>query len=165
MSLFCVSNLHFVRTRMSSAKIYLTRREQFSTANRLNSSQLSELENERVYGPCNNKHGYGHNYLLDVTICGHIDQQTGLLMHLTDLKSAIHESVIQLLDHKHLDHDVDYFKQNQLVSTIENLCIFVWKQLDQAIGKYKSTHVNTHIQLYEIRISETDKNSVFYRGE
>ena len=150
---------------MSKPKIYLTRREQFSTANRLHCNELSDADNERIYGPCNNKYGYGHNYILDVTICGPVDPKTGLLMHLTDLKNIIHREILDELDHKHIDYDVDYFKETKQVSSIENLCVYIWNKLQAALEKYKIENNNMNIQLYEIKIAETNKNSVFYRGE
>lgn len=139
------------------SKIFVTRRETFSACHRLHSQSLTDDENRTIFGKCNNPNGHGHNYVLEVTICGSIDLSTGMLMNITDLKRLINENVLNLVDHKHLDLDVDYFRLNNFVSTTENLAIFIWSQL--------VNHFPSNVQLYEIKIYETEKNIVTYRGE
>jgi 6-pyruvoyltetrahydropterin/6-carboxytetrahydropterin synthase len=138
-------------------KIYLTRRETFSAAHRLHSTHLSDHDNLQIFSKCNNVNGHGHNYVLEVTVTGHIDSQTGMVMNITDLKNLIQTYVLDLVDHKHLDLDVQYFRKNNLISTTENLAVFIWQQL--------VSNLNEHVQLYEIKIYETEKNIVVYRGE
>ena len=138
-------------------KVYLTRRETFSAAHRLHSMHLSDTENLQIFSKCNNPNGHGHNYVLEVTIVGHIDSNTGMVMNITDLKGLIQKHVLDLVDHKHLDFDVEYFREKKLVSTTENLAVFIWKQL--------ASYLKQNVQLYEIKIYETEKNIVVYRGE
>jgi 6-pyruvoyltetrahydropterin/6-carboxytetrahydropterin synthase len=78
-------------------------------------------------------------------------------MNITDLKNLIQTYVLDLVDHKHLDLDVQYFREKNLVSTTENLAVFIWQQL--------FSNLNENVQLYEIKIYETEKNIVIYRGE
>lgn len=144
----------------SERKIYLTRRESFSAAHRLHSNFLSDDENRTVFDKCNNPNGHGHNYVLEVTVCGRVDLKTGMTMNITDLKQIISRNVLDLLDHKNLDQDVEYFRQNQLVSTTENLAIFIWEQLANPINQHTG-----NVHLYEVKIFETDKNIVTYRGD
>uniref|UniRef100_A0A3Q3R631 6-pyruvoyl tetrahydrobiopterin synthase n=1 Tax=Monopterus albus TaxID=43700 RepID=A0A3Q3R631_MONAL len=88
---------------------YITRVQSFSACHRLHSLHLSDGENEKVYGKCNNPYGHGHNYKVEVTVRGKIDRITGMVMNLTDLKRCIEEVIMVPLDHKNLDKDVPYF--------------------------------------------------------
>lgn len=141
----------------ANPKVYLTRRETFSASHRLHSKSLTDEQNLNIFSKCNNPNGHGHNYILEVTITGSINPQTGMLMNITDLKNIIQNHVLDLVDHKHLDLDVEYFREMNLVSTTENLCVFIWNQLVMNLDK------NAH--LYEIKLYETEKNIVVYRGE
>ena len=143
-------------------KAYLTRRETFSASHRLHSANLSDNENILLYSKCNNPNGNGHNYVLEVTVVGHIDPKTGMVMNISDLKVLIQTHVLDLVDHKHLDLDMDYFRTKNLVSTTENLAVFIWEQLALPIERASQ---NNHVRLYEIKLCETEKNIVVYRGE
>ncbi|CAF1010358.1 unnamed protein product [Adineta steineri] len=114
-------------------KVYLTRRETFSTAHRLHSSYLSDEDNMRIFDKCNNPNGHGHNYVLEVTVFGHVDARTGMVMNIADLKYLIQEHVLKFVDHKHLDKDVDYFRETKTVSTTENLAVFIWQQINKVM--------------------------------
>lgn len=141
---------------MSGSPIaYLTRRETFSACHRLHSNLLSLEENQSVYGKCNNFHGHGHNYVVEVTVRGPVSPDTGMVMNITDLKEFMNQAIMDTMDHKNLDKDVPYFKE--VVSTTENVAIFIWKNLTQLLP-------NPSL-LYEIKIHETEKNIVVYRGE
>lgn len=142
-----------------SHKVYLTRRETFSTAHRLHSSHLSEDENRRIFARCNNPNGHGHNYILEVTICGPINEQTGMVMNIADLKRELQVRVLDVVDHKHLDLDVDYFREGNIVSTTENLALFIWTQLKPPL------EMNYNVKLHEVKIYETEKNIVVYRDD
>ncbi|XP_041939507.1 6-pyruvoyl tetrahydrobiopterin synthase [Alosa sapidissima] len=133
---------------------YITRVQSFSACHRLHSKALSDEENKKVFGKCNNPHGHGHNYKVEVTVCGKIDRRTGMVMNLTDLKQYIEEAIMIPLDHKNLDKDVPYFAD--VVSTTENLAVFIWDSLTKLLPPNL---------LYEIKVYETDKNIVVYRGE
>ncbi|KAI9585742.1 6-pyruvoyl tetrahydrobiopterin synthase [Glossina fuscipes] len=132
----------------------LTRKECFSASHRLHSKHLSDEENAQIYGKCNNPNGHGHNYTVEVTVRGPIEKRTGMVMNITDIKLAMDAVIFKQLDHKNLDKDVDYFKD--LPSTTENLTIFIW---DNIRDKLKYAEL-----LYEVKVYETDKNSVTYRG-
>ncbi|XP_049787693.1 6-pyruvoyl tetrahydrobiopterin synthase [Schistocerca cancellata] len=134
---------------------YLTRREIFSACHRLHSPQLTDEENRVTYGKCNNFHGHGHNYVVEVTLRGPVAADTGMVMNISDLKKYMNEAIMDVMDHKNLDKDVPYFKD--IVSTTENVAIFIWNNL-------KSLLPNPEI-LYEVKIHETEKNIVIYRGE
>lgn len=141
-------------------KVYLTRRETFSAAHRLHSVHLSDSDNLQIFSKCNNSNGHGHNYVLEVTVAGHVDPKSGMVMNIADLKKSIQSEVLDLVDHKHLDLDVDYFRREKVVSTTENLAVFIWKQLVRNLSEHYPL-----VQLYEIKIHETEKNIVVYRGE
>lgn len=136
--------------------LYITRRVVFSAAHRLHNPALSDEENKNIYGECNNPDGHGHNYVLEVTVRGNISNKTGMLIDLKDLKKIITEKVINKVDHKYLNYDVDFMRG--IIPTAENIVIQFWKILKEALSKEKT-------ELYELRLYETDNNIVVYRGK
>ncbi|XP_053961126.1 6-pyruvoyl tetrahydrobiopterin synthase [Anastrepha ludens] len=139
---------------MSQPVAFLTRKETFSACHRLHSPQLSDVENAEVFGKCNHINGHGHNYTVEVTVRGPVDMRTGMVMNITELKTALDKVVFQNLDHKNLDLDVDFFKKTP--STTENVCVYIWDNVRQCLQRPEL--------LYEVKVYETDKNSVTYRG-
>ncbi|MFO1518344.1 MAG: 6-pyruvoyl tetrahydrobiopterin synthase family protein [bacterium] len=133
---------------------YLTRRAQFSASHRLHSRHLSDEENLKVFDKCNNPNGHGHNYVLEVTVKGEIDPQTGMVMNLKDLKSTLDETVMKNMDHKHLNLDVAEFKH--VNPTAENIALVIWNQISKHLPPGS---------LHEIKLHETENNVVVYRGE
>ncbi|XP_044035060.1 6-pyruvoyl tetrahydrobiopterin synthase [Siniperca chuatsi] len=133
---------------------YITRVESFSASHRLHSIHLSDEENKRVFGKCNNPNGHGHNYKVEITLHGKIDGLTGMVMNLTDLKRCTEDVIMTTLDHKNLDKDVPYFAD--VVSTTENVAVYIWDNMVKVLPPNL---------LYEIKIHESDKNIVVYRGE
>lgn len=136
------------------AHVYLTRRMFFSAAHRLHSEALSEEENKNVYGICNNPMGHGHNYELEITVRGEPNPMTGMVIDLKALKDIVQKEIIDLVDHKHLNHDVDFLRG--VVPTAENIVIAFWQQLR---GKIPNG------QLYELKLYETPRNIASYKGE
>ncbi|TGZ49494.1 6-pyruvoyl tetrahydrobiopterin synthase [Temnothorax longispinosus] len=134
---------------------YLTRKAQISCCHRLNSLSLSDEENKRVFGKCNNKHGHGHNYTVEVTVRGPVDSSTGMVMNLEDLKDCMQKVLMDQMDHKNIDKQVDYFRDT--VSTTENIAVYIFDEL--------KTHMSNPALLYEVKVHETDKNVMFFRGE
>ncbi|XP_030057052.1 6-pyruvoyl tetrahydrobiopterin synthase [Microcaecilia unicolor] len=126
----------------------------FSASHRLHSKSLSDEENKKLYGKCNNLNGHGHNYKAVVTLQGMVDPITGMVINLTDLKQYMEKAIMEPLDHKNLDKDVPYFAD--VVSTVENVAVFVWESLQK--------HLPPGL-LYKVKIDETDSNSVVYMGE
>lgn len=146
--------------KMSTNKplVYLTRIEKFSTAHRLLNEQFDDENNIKTFGKCMNIHG--HNYTLEVTIKGPINEQTGMVMNIIDLKQIIMENVLNLLDHKYIDNDVEYFRSDEnksIISTSENICLFIWQQIVK--------HLPEPVRLHCIKLHETDKNIVKFYGE
>ncbi|KAI3642061.1 hypothetical protein MP228_011616 [Amoeboaphelidium protococcarum] len=135
-------------------KARLIRRETFSCAHRLHNKAMSVEENRELYGKCNNPNGHGHNYTLLVHILGEIDQSTGMIFNISDLKSIV-KSVVQQVDHMHLDMDVEWFADR--VSTTENLSVFFYQEI---ASKLPST-----ITLNKIELWETENNCVVYSGQ
>lgn len=119
------------------------------------SPHLSEEENRQVYGKCNHENGHGHNYTVEIKIRGHVEIKTGMVMNLVDLKQTIEKCIMKPLDHKNLDKDVAFFKDTP--STTENLAVFIYDSVRKALPKPELLH--------EVKIYETDKNSVVYRGK
>ncbi|XP_063700629.1 6-pyruvoyl tetrahydrobiopterin synthase [Culicoides brevitarsis] len=139
---------------MSPPIVYLTRKETFSACHRLHSPHLSDAENLEIFGKCNNPNGHGHNYTVEVTVRGPLDVKTGMVMNITDIKKAMDTAIMKPLDHKNLDLDVPYFRHN--VSTTENLAIYIWDSLRTLLPRPEL--------LFEVKIYETDKNIVRFRG-
>jgi len=134
--------------------VYVTRRLHFSAAHRLHSDSLSDEENKSVFGLCNNPLGHGHNYEIEVTVRGEPDATTGMVIDLKDLKSIVEREIIEQVDHKHLNFDVDFMRG--IVPTAENIAVAFWKQI---VEKLPSG------ELYEMRVFETPRNVAIYRGE
>lgn len=135
--------------------IYITRREVFSAAHRLFNPTFSEAKNLQVYDKCNNPNWHGHNYILEVTVCGYPDPETGYLLDLKELKRIIREVIISKVDHKNLNLDVDFLRG--IIPTVENLAVAFWKELE---GKLPS-----NCKLHKIKLYETENNVVEYYGE
>ncbi len=135
--------------------IYITRRERFNAAHKLFREDWSADKNKETFGKCANPNWHGHNYELFVTIKGEINPETGFVIDLKELKSIILEEVIDKLDHKNINLDVDFMK-NKLAST-EILAVAIWDQLHQPIAKHGA-------QLHAIKLYETENNFVEYFG-
>ena len=134
-------------------KLHLTRRYRFAASHRLHSPRLSEAENWRVYGKCNNPHGHGHNYVVEVAVTGPVDPATGMVANLADLDSYVERQVIEAFDHRNLNEEVPAFREQ--VPTTENLCIEIFRRLRGF----------PHARLARVRLEETGLNSFEYFGE
>jgi 6-pyruvoyltetrahydropterin/6-carboxytetrahydropterin synthase len=134
-------------------KIELGRRYKFSASHRLHSDRLSEEENWRVYGKCNNPHGHGHNYVVEVRVSGKVDAATGMIANLADLDGFVEREVLEPFDHKLLNEEVAAFRES--VPTTENLCKEIYQRLKQ-FPKAK---------LERVRVEETSNNAFEYAGE
>lgn len=137
--------------------IYITRREQFNAAHRMYREEWSEEKNAEVFGKCANPNWHGHNYNLFVTVKGNLSYETGYLIDLKDLKQIINDYVIEKLDHKNLNRDVD-FMEGKMAST-ELLCIEIFKQLKTPIEAHEG------VFLHSVKLFETENNSAEYFGE
>ncbi|HEX8333273.1 MAG TPA: 6-carboxytetrahydropterin synthase [Segetibacter sp.] len=135
--------------------VYLTRLEHFNAAHKLFNPDWSKEKNEEVFGPCANENWHGHNFELLVTIKGNVDPSTGFLFDAKKLSKLIKEHVIEKLDHKNLNVDVDFLTGK--MCTTENLSIEIWKQLQQ--------HLPLHVMLHCIKLYETPRIYVEYYGE
>ncbi len=133
-------------------KAYLTRRYMFSASHRLHSEQLSAEVNRSTYGKCNNPHGHGHNYFLEVTVSGQIDPQTGMICNLTDVDTCVNSEVIERFDHQNLNV-LSEFKNK--VPTTEVLSVVIYNILKQT---FRVAH------LEKVRLEETLMNSFEYAG-
>jgi len=136
--------------------VYLTKRFHFSASHRLYRKELSDKENEKIYGKCSNPNGHGHNYILEVTVTGEPDPQTGYIMDLSRFKEIVRSELIEKIDHKNLNSDVDFMKG--IVPTSENIVTVFWKVL-----KHKISFNN--IKLHSLKLFETENNIVEYKGK
>lgn len=132
--------------------IALGRRYHFAASHRLHTAKLSEEENDRVFGKCNNPYGHGHNYTLEVRFSGAVDPATGMIANLADLDAFVNERVIEPFDHHSLQDDVPAFRE--LVPTTENLCTEIFERLRSFPAA----------KLDAVRIEETSNNSFEYEG-
>ncbi|MCJ0741578.1 MULTISPECIES: 6-pyruvoyl trahydropterin synthase family protein [Pedobacter] len=135
--------------------IYITRRESFNAAHKLSRADWSDDKNMATFGKCANPNWHGHNYQLYVTVKGEVNPETGFLVDLKWLKKVVNEHVIDKVDHRNLNLDVDFMK-GKLAST-ENLAIAIWDILAPLIGE---AGANLHC----IKIYETENNYVEYFG-
>ena len=134
--------------------IYVTRRVTFSASHRLFNPGLSEKENEELFDKCANKNGHGHNYVMEVTVVGEPQERTGYVVDLKKLKEILKSEIVDKVDHKHLNEDVDFLKG--IIPTAENIAQVFWKVLQPNIPDGR---------LFSIRLHETENNVVEYRGE
>ena len=136
--------------------IYLTRRENFNAAHKLFHEGWSMEKNMEVFGKCSNPNWHGHNYTLFVTVKGKINPEIGYFINLKELSSLIKIKIIEKLDHKNLNLDVDFMK-GKMAST-ENIAIAIWQQLEKEVIKLGGN-------LHCIKLHETENNYVEYFGE
>ena len=134
-------------------KAHLTRRYMFSASHRLHSEEMSAEENAVTYGKCNNPYGHGHNYAVEITVSGPIDEQTGMVCNLVDLDGFVHEQVLERYDHQNLNELAEFTRE---VPTTENLCISIYQIVKRGFSK-------AHLE--KVRIEETMLNSFEYAGE
>jgi 6-pyruvoyltetrahydropterin/6-carboxytetrahydropterin synthase len=135
--------------------VYLTRLEHFNAAHKLYNPSWSKEKNEEVFGECANENWHGHNFELYVTVKGEPDKNSGFIMDAKQLSNIINTYVIEKLDHKNLNLDVE-FLQDKICST-ENLIIEIWKQLQP--------HIPENILLHSLKLYETPRIYVEYFGE
>ena len=135
--------------------IYITRRERFNAAHRLFKPEYSDEKNLQVFGKCSNPNWHGHNYTLFVTVKGDVNPDTGFLVNLKDLSYLIDQRVIEKLDHRNINLEVD-FMDGKLAST-ENLAIGIWHELTDPIKEMGA-------ELHSVKLYETENNFVEYFG-
>lgn len=135
--------------------MHITRRERFNAAHRLFREDWSDEKNEAVFGQCSNPNWHGHNYILFVTVKGEINPETGFVVNLKDLSRILRTRVIDKIDHKNLNIEVDFMK-GKIVST-ENIAVAIWDQIEEEIRAIGA-------ELHCVKIIETENNFVEYFG-
>jgi 6-pyruvoyltetrahydropterin/6-carboxytetrahydropterin synthase len=134
------------------AKAYLSRRYRFSASHRLHSDAYSEERNRTVYGKCNNPHGHGHNYTVEITLSGPVDAVTGMVCNLGDLDAFAQTNLLERFDHTNLN-TLECFEES--VSTTENLS----KEI------YRIFTAFPFARLERVHVEETSNNSFDYAGD
>lgn len=130
------------------------RRETFNAAHRLHNPAFDDQKNLEIYDKCNNPNYHGHNYVLETWVEGDINPQTGYVIDLKLLSEIIREEVLESFDHRNLNLDCPDFKN--LIPTAENIAVVIWNKISQKL--------DSKLKL-EVRLWETDRNSVFYAGK
>lgn len=138
---------------VGTERAYFGRRVGLSASHRLHSNALSVEENQVAYGKCNNPHGHGHNYVVEVLVGGAVDPETGMVVNLTALDGVLRAKVLERFDHANLNLDPLFLNQ---VPTTENLCIAVFELLKDAMPVG---------ELEYVRVEETENNFFEYYGE
>lgn len=134
--------------------VFLTRKAEFSASHYYHNPEFTREENQRIFGKCNNPHGHGHNYTLEVTVKGQVDPRSGFVVDLKELKDIMNREVIDALDHRFLNKEVPEFAQ--AIPTTENLAISIWGRLKPKLRV---------AELHRIRVYETPDLFVDYYGE
>lgn len=132
----------------------MTRRAEFAASHYYHNPQFSAEENRRTFGKCNNPHGHGHNYTVEVTVAGEVDPTTGMVMDLKELKRLLEKEVLEVMDHRFLNAEVPAFATT--IPTTENIAIEIWRLLAPKLELGK---------LHRIRLYETPDLFVDYFGE
>lgn len=136
--------------------VRVIRRERFNAAHRLFNPSWSDEKNEQIFGKCANKNWHGHNYNLFVTVEGPIDKDTGYVIDLKVLSDIIKNRIVDKMDHKNLNLEVDFMKDT--ITTAENIAIKIYEELESDI-KATGNH------LYSVKLYETENNYVEYYGQ
>ena len=134
--------------------VTLTRRLTFNAAHRVHNPALSDAENDRLFGKCNNPNWHGHNYVLEVSVRGPVEERTGYVMDLSAIRDVARREIIDKVDHKNLNLDVDFMRG--VIPTTENLAVACWRILAPAVSP---------ATLSLIRLRESENNWVEYAGE
>ena len=135
--------------------LFLTRRERFSAAHRMYRTDWSDEKNQKIFGKCSNPNWHGHNYVLWVTVKGEPSQEHGFVMNINILKQIILDKVIQKIDHKNINLEVDFMKGK--IATTENLAVAIWDEMEPSINKEGAI-------LHSVKIEETENNTIEYYG-
>jgi 6-pyruvoyltetrahydropterin/6-carboxytetrahydropterin synthase len=133
--------------------VSVTRRLTFNAAHRVHNPELSEDENRALFGKCNNPHWHGHNYVLEVSVEGEIDPRTGYVIDLSEVKRAAQEAIVDRVDHRNLNVEVDFMRS--INPTTENLVVAIWKVLEPRLRPRRLTR---------LRLQETENHWVEYSG-
>ena len=139
--------------RALTGTVFITRQVHFNSAHRLHNPTKSQKWNEAKYGLCTNPHWHGHNYVLEVTVRGEPDPESGYVLDLSDLKRIVHAAVVDKCDHRNLNTDVDFLRG--VIPSTENLVIAFWNEIAPRL---------TAGRLHRVRLFETPRNFVEYYG-
>lgn len=140
--------------RAMAGTVYITRQVHFNAAHRLHNPAKSQAWNVKQYGLCTNPHWHGHNYVMEVTICGESDPETGYIMDLSELKEILHRAVVDRCDHRNLNTDVDFLRG--IIPSTENLTIAFWREIEPLLPPAA--------RLYRVRLYETPRNYAEFLG-
>jgi 6-pyruvoyltetrahydropterin/6-carboxytetrahydropterin synthase len=135
---------------------YITRRERFNAAHRMFRDDLSEGENFEIYGKCSHPNWHGHNFELFVTVKGEIDNKIGYVTNLINISNLIKKLIIDKIDHKNINLDVDFM--HGVIASTENLTVAIWTELKQPIEQLG-------VKLHCVKVQETENNYAEYFGE
>ena len=133
--------------------VTITRRMHFNAAHRVHNPALSDDENKRLFGKCNNPNWHGHNYILDVSVTGEVSPKTGYVVDLSKLKEVVNREVIDKVDHRNMNVEVDFMRGR--IPTTENIVVAMWNVLAPAVAPARLT---------KLKLWETDNNSAEYSG-
>ncbi|HEX3158115.1 MAG TPA: 6-carboxytetrahydropterin synthase [Gemmatimonadaceae bacterium] len=135
-------------------EVTATRRMRFNAAHRVHNPALSDEENQRLFGKCNNPNWHGHNYVLEVSVRGAVEERTGYVMDLARLRDIVQREVIERVDHRNMNLDVDFMRG--IIPTSENIVVACWRVIAPHVAPARLTR---------LRLWETENNYVEYEGE
>jgi len=139
--------------RVLPGTVFVTRQVHFNAAHRLMNATKTARWNEKKFGPCNNPHWHGHNYVLEATVRGEADAESGYVIDLAELKRVLHVAVVDKCDHRNLNTDVDFLRG--VIPTTENLVIAFWHEIARRL---------TGGRLHRVRLYETPRNFADFYG-
>ena len=134
--------------------VYLTRKAEFAASHYYHNPELSQEENQRLFGKCNNPNGHGHNYVLEVTVKGEVDPRSGFVVDLKQLKETMNREVLDAMDHRFLNKEVAEFAKK--IPTTENVAIAIWQRLAPKL---------TTARLHRVRVYENPDLFVDFYGD
>lgn len=138
----------------NAPQVTITRRMMFNAAHRVHNPALSDAENTALFGKCNNPNWHGHNYTLDVSVTGSIDDKTGYVIDLSQVKAIVQREIIEKVDHRNFNLEVDFMRG--IIPTTENIVVAMWRVLAPAMAPAKLT---------KLVLWETQNNYVEYSGQ
>lgn len=135
--------------------VYLIRRERFNAAHKLWNNDWDEKKNKETFGKCSNHNWHGHNYELFVTVKGEVNPETGFVADLKEISQILKDKVVEKIDHKNINLDVDFMKEK--MASTENIAIAIWEEIEDDINALGCL-------LHSVKIKETENNFVEYLG-